>query len=152
MLTAPLAGCVLLTDFVVVNASDVKIQVSYRVKEAPGATDPLQMLPIRPATKSAADLDEDVQWHQLGTSEFSFDVGTRTVSTSLNGGDALRIEQRNLVDGPQNDYDRAQNFAIEEIELKGVYGDIRLQGDLARRSFVVKSRKTYVLAYDYKSP
>ena len=60
-------------------------------------------------------------------------------------GDALRVEQLNLVD--RQDGDAASRFAIEEIDISGADGEIKLQGEQARKSFVAESKKVYTLTY-----
>jgi hypothetical protein len=106
------------------------------------------MLPIKPAIKPASQIEQQNPWRELSTSEFTFDPESRVVTISLKPGDALRIEQRNLFDGPQDDSSQASNFAIEEISLNGASGLLRFEGDQARKSFVPQSKKTYTLTYD----
>jgi hypothetical protein len=144
---ASLTACSYLTNFVVVNASGRPIEVQYRVKN-PGQPMPAtQMLPITPATKPASQIEQQNPWRDLSTSEFKFEPNSRTVGVLLMPGEALRIEQRNLVDGPQDDASQAPNFAIEEISISGSSGVISLEGEQARKAFVHLSDKTSTLTY-----
>ena len=143
-----MTGCSYLTNFVVVNSSARIVEVRYRVKDLGQSVPPIQMLPIKPAIKPASQIEQQNPWRELSTSEFTFDPESRVVTISLKPGDALRIEQRNLFDGPQDDSSQASNFAIEEISLNGASGLLRFEGDQARKSFVPQSKKTYTLTYD----
>jgi hypothetical protein len=143
-----LTACSYLTNFVVVNSSDQIVEVRYKVKKPGQSVSGILMLPIKPAIKPASQIEEQNPWRDLSTSEFTFDPDNRIVTISLKPGDALRIEQRNLVDGPQDERNQASNFAIEEIILEGANGVIRLEGEHARKSFLPQSKKTYTLTYD----
>jgi hypothetical protein len=147
LLQLSLTACSYLTNFVVVNTSNHVVDVRYKVKQPGQPMPPMLMLPIKPAIKPTSQLDQQSPWRDLSTSEFEFDPDSRTVLVSLMPGDALRIEHRNLVDGPTDDASQALNFAIEEIILDGANGVTKLQGEQARKSFVPQSKKTYVLTY-----
>jgi hypothetical protein len=143
-----MTACSYLTNFVVVNSSARIVEVRYRVKDLGQSIPPIQMLPTRPAIKPASQIEQQNPWRELSTSEFTFDPKSRIVTVLLKPGDALRIEHRNLVDGPQDDSSQAANFAIEEISLEGANGLLRFEGAQARKSFVPQSKKTYTLTYD----
>ena len=147
VLPLTLTSCSSLTNFVVVNGSTRALEVRYKVKKVAQPVSPIQLLPIRPAIKPIAQLEHQTSWRDLSISEFTFDPDSRTVIVSLMPGDALRIEQRNLVDAPKDDASQASNFGIEEIVLDGANGVAKFEGDLARRSFVPQSGKTYILTY-----
>jgi hypothetical protein len=141
------SACTYLTNFVVVNGSNSAVEVSYKVKQPTQLMPPIQMIPVLPAILPASQLDDQVAWHDLSSSEFKFDPDNRMVVVSLSPGNALRIEHRNLVDGPTDEQYQSSNFAIEEINIVGASGEIHLKGEEARRSFVPMSKQTYVLMY-----
>jgi hypothetical protein len=142
-----LTACSYLTNFVVLNSSARTVEVRYKVKNAGQPIPPIQMLPIKPAIKPTSQIEQQTPWRDLSTSEFTFDADNRIVTVLLKPGEALRIEQRNLVDGPNDESSQASNFAIEEIILAGANGVIRFEGEQARKSFVPQSKKTYTLTY-----
>jgi len=89
-------------------------------------------------------LNQEVSWHELSPSDYAFDPVSRTVSiNSLKPGEALRIEQLNLVDKQYEAWD----FPVEEIAISGAAGEIRIQGDQVYKSFVAESKKTYTITY-----
>jgi hypothetical protein len=62
-------------------------------------------------------------------------------------GEGLRVEQRKLSDDPQDDSLQDTNFSIEEINITGTNGQVTLQGEEARKSFVRASKTLYTLTY-----
>ena len=62
-------------------------------------------------------------------------------------GEALRVEQRKMDEGPQDDAYQAANFSIEEIIITGTNGEMRFEGEQARKSFVSASKTLYTLTY-----
>ena len=141
-------ACGSLTNFVVINSSDQVLHVSYKVKEPPDALkDSIRMLPIAPAVKPVAEVEEQVAWRDLSENEVQFDPRNRTAVILLQPGQALRIEHRNLQDGPKDEAGKARNFGIEEIALSGSSGVVAYDGDEVRKAFVMRSQSTAVLDY-----
>jgi len=126
----------------VVNASQGVIEVRYKVKRPPDAVPPGAILPITPAIKVVAQLHQQTPWRSLSASEFTFDTDSLTAVVSLKPAEALRIEHRNLADIPADDAHRAQNFAIEEIHVRGSNGELHLKGEQEGRASasVLRSR------------
>ena len=137
-----LIGCSYLTNFVVVNASDDSVKVRYRFKRA---TDPLA--PRRSSTvphvKAVSELNQEVPWREFSSSQYSFDPDSGTVVVSLEPGEALQLEVLNLTD---KHYD-ASDFAIEEIDITGTHGEIKLEGEQVYKGFVVESKKLLAVTY-----
>jgi len=104
-------------------------------------------LPEVPSVKLISELDEQIPWRELPTSRFTFDPNTRMAAVSLMPGEGLRVEQRKLREGPQDDADQAANFSIEEINITGTNGEVTFQGEQARKSFVPASKTLYILTY-----
>src|SRR5437870_10609675 len=67
------AACSYLTNFVVVNASGSAIEVRYKVKKPSQPMPPIQMIPVVPAILPASQLDHQIAWHDLSSSDFKFD-------------------------------------------------------------------------------
>jgi len=145
-----LAGCSYLTNFVVINATDRPIEIQYVIKQ-PGDSSPpfsvTQTLPITPAIKSVLQLGQQTEWRELSAAQYTFDPDNRRVGVSLMPNEALRIDKQNLVDGKVDDASLAAKFSIEEINIMGGYGEIKLQGEQVRKMFVAESRKLYTLTY-----
>jgi hypothetical protein len=145
-LAGSLMACSYLTDFVVVNATDSPIEIQYVIKK-PATPVPRQTLPITPAIKAVSQLHQQIAWRELATSQYKFDPDNRTVVVSLSPNEALRIEQCNLVDGPVDDAHQAAKFSIEEINIIGSRGEIKLQGEQLRKMFMSESSKLHSLTY-----
>ena len=135
------------TNFVVVNASDQIIEVQYVFKKPSDPFPPMQMPPIPPVIKTVSPLQQQITWRELSPSQYAFDSNSRRLIVSLKPGEALRVEQRNLRDEKVDATHNATNFFIEEIEVKGSYGEIRLQGEQVRQSFLAESKSQYTLTY-----
>jgi len=141
-------ACGSLTNFVVINSSNQVLHVSYKVKEPPEALkDSIRMLPTAPAVKPVAEVEEQIAWRDLSDTEVQFDARNRTAVVLLQPGQALRVEHRNLQDGPKDEASKAGNFGIEEITLNGSSGMVNYAGDEARKAFVMRSQTTAVLDY-----
>lgn len=145
-LVGVLAACSYSTNFVVINAANSSIEVRYRLKQ-PMNPDAPSRLPEVPSVKLISELDRQIPWRELPTSRFTFDPKTRTAVVSLMPGEGLRVEQRKLSDDPQDDSHQDANFSIEEINITGTNGQVTLQGEQARKSFVPASKTLYTLTY-----
>ena len=143
---AALTACSYSTNFVVINATNNSIEVRYRIKKP---IDPLapSRLPEVPAVKQISELDRQIPWRELPASRFTFDPDTRVAVVSLMPGETLRVEQRKLNDGTQDDSYQNANFSIEEIKITGNIGEVTLRGEQVRRSFVPVSKTLYTLTY-----
>lgn len=141
-----LTACGYSTNFVVINGANNLIEVRFRLKKPMDPLSPSR-LPEVPSVKLISELDRQIPWRELPTSRFTFDPSTRTAVVSLMPGEALRVEQRNLSDGPQDDAHRAANFSVEEIRITGTNGEMTLQGEQARKSFVPASKTLSTLTY-----
>lgn len=140
-------ACSSITNFVVINASNHAIEVRYKIKKPTDPREPSGVPVVPPSTKAVSQLQQEIPWSQLSASQYSLDRENREVVLSLLPGQALLIEQRNLLDGPVDDAHQAANFSIEEIHLSGPNGEVHLQGEQARKSFVAESKKLYVITY-----
>jgi hypothetical protein len=145
-----LTACSYLTDFVLVNATEQPIEIRYIIKKPAAPFPPFppsQTLPITPAVKDVSQLHQQIAWRELSASQYIFDPDSRKVMVTLRPNEALRIEQRNLVDGKADDAHQAARFSIEEVDITGSYGGIKLQGEQLRKMFVPESKKVYTLTY-----
>lgn len=135
-----MAACSYVTDFVIVNESDAPIIVRYEANEAPGPFSP----PVTPAVVPAGDLSEDGQaWTPT---EFQVDQASRSVTTRLMPGQALRIATMNHYSGHDNPNDKYK-YQIRRITVSGSRGELNLEGDQARTSFTEVARTLYTLTY-----
>ncbi len=135
------AACSYTTDFVVVNESDGPITIRYQVKDYPGPFSP----PVTPAVVPASQLSEDgQQWNPV---QFELDEASRSVTTRLSPGQALRIASMNHYSGHDHPND-VYKFQIRTITVSGTRGELNLTGEQARTSFTKVARTLYTLTYE----
>src|SRR5438105_7609169 len=140
------SGCSYLTDFVVVNASGQAVEIRYTIKKPLNPLSPTR-IPVSPGVKQTSQLQQQVAWRELTTSEYKFDVEARTVTVSLMPGQALRVAHYNLADGSSSDTERATLFFVEGLEVTGGNGEILLKGEQVYKSFLAESKTVYALRY-----
>ena len=133
------AACSYVTDFVIVNESDGPITIRYEVKDFPGPLYP----PVAPGVVAASQLSEHGK--QWGPIEFELDEASRSVTTRLMPGQALRITALNHYSG--HDHDDAWKFQIRKIMVSGTRGELTLTDEQARTTFTKVSRTLYTLTY-----
>jgi hypothetical protein len=138
-------ACSFSTDFVVVNESANPIQVRILLKKP--QIGPQVDLPDHLGIKSVSELDDDVAWRHLQTSNLTFNADTRTVVVTLMSQEALRVEMEKDASCDDDSPQRLEGFSIEEISLAGSSGAMTLQGVQARRSFVYGAKQRCVLTY-----
>lgn len=137
-----MTGCSYLTDFVVINASDDRVEIRYIVKK-PADPRAFSTIPMVPEIKPISELNQEVAWHVLLASEYSFDPNSRMVVVPLKPNEALRIEQLNLADKQL----KASDFPIEELHIAGAHDDVELQGEQVYNSFASGPRRMRTLTY-----
>jgi len=137
-----LTACSYGTNFVIANASDQPVEIRYKIKKP---ADPVAQsrMPVSPAIKMVSELNQEIPWRELPASRYKFDPDSRMAVVSLMQGEALLVEHLNLVD---KSYEAA-DFPIEEIEITGTYGEIKLQGEQVFKSFVAESKKLSAITY-----
>ena len=139
-------ACSYLTDFVVVNKSDRPIEVRYKLRKPASPLSPSR-IPLLPGVKSTSELDQQVPWRELGSSEYAFDADKRVVSVSVLPGQVLRIAQYNLQDGNMTNAEQAKMFFVEELAVSGNNGEVIKNGDDVYESFVPESTNIRALVY-----
>ena len=139
-----LAACSYTTNFVVVNATDRPLELRYKIKAS--ARDPLQLAGELLKTAEENLRADDRQWQRLSPEEYAVDREARTVTLRVMPHEAVVV--RRLTNyGGHDDTSDAEAFAVEEINLGGAGGEVKLQGDEARRGFVRESDNLYTLTY-----
>lgn len=134
------AACSYLTDFVIVNESDGPITVRYEVKDYPGPFSP----PVAPGVVPASELSEDgQQWNPV---QFEIDEASRSVTTRLMPGQALRIATLHHYTA-HDDPNDAHNYQIRRIIVSGTHGELELTDEQARTTFAKVARTLYTLTY-----
>jgi hypothetical protein len=103
---------------------------------------------IAPSTKSASQIDEQVAWQQLPSTRYRIDPDNRTVTLTLNPGEALLLDQCRPAGGKTSGDCEVAAFSIDAISLTGANGEIKLLGEQAHKSFVTESKHTYTLRYN----
>lgn len=138
-----LTACSYVTNFVIINATDQAVELRYRIKDSP--RDPVEMAgaPRKTAAEKVGDGDSD--WRLLAPGEYTLDAGARVITVRLMPHEAVMVAR--LTNYRGHDSSHAGAYAIEEIHLSGASGEVKLQGDEARRGFVRQSDNLYTLTY-----
>lgn len=135
-----LAACSYLTHFVIVNESNDPVIVRYEIKDFPGAF----YVPTTPGVAAASELSEDgQQWNPV---EFAVDETSRSVTTQLMPGQALRIATLHHYTG-HDDPNDAKDYQIRKITVYGPRGELNLSDEQARTGFTKVARTLYTLTY-----
>lgn len=139
-----LAACSYTANFVVVNATDRPLELRYKVKAS--ERDPIQVAgdPLKTAEESLRGGDR--RWQRLAPEEYTVDREARTVTIRVMPHEAVAV-MRVTNYGGHDDASGAGAFAVEEIRLSGAGGEVKFEGDGARRAFVEESRNLYTLTY-----
>lgn len=139
-----LAACSYTTNFVILNDTDQPVELRYKVKAS--ERDPVQVAGDPQKTAGEKLRDSDREWRLLVPGEYSVDRAARTVSIRVMPHEAVLV--RRLTNyGGHDDTSDAEAFAVEEIRLSGASGEVILQGEQARRSFLRESDNLYTLTY-----
>lgn len=132
------AGCSFSTDYVVVNSSGERLEVTYTI--APTSIDPLAATGVGiPAMLPTSEL-KGRKWRKLPATEFAFDRSNRTVTVSLPPNQGLLIARGGEW---RPDSSAATNFIIKEIHIAGPNGEVTLKGDEVQKAFVVVPKPFY---------
>lgn len=139
------AACSYTTDFFVVNASESPIEIRYKVKVPPHAPQPLEFVPsIKLASRLEDRKKED--WKKLTADRYQIDQATRTVTVKLLSQEALFVGRVFHYFGP-DDADDLKSFPIEEMNVSGVVGEMKLSGKQLLKAFSKQSVMLYTLSY-----
>ena len=130
------AACSFPIDFVVINESDLPIEIrlkGMRYLDSPDS----------PAKVSASQLDSR-DWQELSASEYQFDRENRIITVRVLPGEALRVAQvldSNMWNGVPI------SFPLEEINITGRAGEIRLRGRQVPNAFIAQTKRIYRFTY-----
>lgn len=132
------AGCSYSTDFIVVNASEKPLLVTYTIRSSD--IGPILHAGIgTPAVLPIAELSER-EWRPLTANEYSFEPSTRTVTLSLPPNQGLLIDRGGEW---RSNSEMPSGFDIEKITLVGVNGETVIEGENVFKSFVVVAKPFY---------
>lgn len=132
------AGCSYSTDFIVVNASEQPLLVTYTIRTT--SSDPLAETGNgTPAVLPIAELSER-EWRPLTSNEYLFDPSSRTVTFSLPPNQGLLINRGGEW---RSNSEMPSGFIIESIQLVGMNGATVVEGNVYK-SFVLVDKPTYV--------
>ena len=139
------AACSYITDFVVINASESPMEISYKVKEPPNGPPKIDMIP---ATKLAPQLksNEKNKWQDIAADRYKIDQETRTVTVKLLPQEALFLTSLHHYTGPDDPND-VNWFPIEELSISGSVGGLKSSGKQLLKAFSGQSRVLYTLTY-----
>ncbi len=144
-LAMPLLACSYGRNFVIVNASESVVEIRYIFKKSPYYPSPMDSPPMIPGVNKISELAMSIAWRKLLPSQYVFDSNNRSLVVSLMPSDALRIWRQKL--GSPDDAPETSSFLIEEIEIKGIQGEIKLSGSELINAFKADSDGLYTLTY-----
>ena len=132
------AGCSFSTDFIVVNASEKPLLVTYTIGST-GSNPLLETGVGTPAVLPVAELSER-EWRPLTSNEYSFDPSSRTVTVSLPPNQGLLINRGGEW---RSNREMPSGFIIERIMLVGTNGETVVEGENIFKSFVLVDKPFY---------
>ncbi len=145
-----LQACSYSVDFVLVNESDTTVEIEYLI-EGVGSGSGTEQLKISdrfiPKTMSFGKWDsshERDDWTPLGSNEFKVDLDRGTIKIRIPPRTALRLAE---VSDSVFFGDGYRNFELKELEVRGLYGNIKFEGVQLFRQFNEKSRYSYFISY-----
>jgi hypothetical protein len=138
-------ACSYITDFVVINASESPVEISYKVKDPPNGPPKIDVIP---ATKLASQLkpNEKTKWQDLAADRYKIDQENRTVTVKLLPQEALFLTSMHHYTGPDDPID-VNWFPIEELSIAGSVGSLKSSGKQLLKAFSEQSRILYTLTY-----
>jgi hypothetical protein len=134
------AACSYSMHFVVVNASDHPIEVRCKIKAWPGQPDPLGSVGPLSITTASQLRAWSTEWRDLSRQEYGYDQESKTVAVLVMPGEAVQV-QRSSSAG------MSISFPIEEINIAGVDGEVRFQGEQAFKAFLKQTDRLFTLTY-----
>ena len=132
------AGCSFSTKFIVVNASEKPLLVTYTI--GPTGINPLVATGV--GTPAILPIGEFTgrEWRPLTSNEYSFEPSSRTVTLSLPPNQGLLI---NRAGEWRSNSEMPSGFIIEKIKLVGINGETVVEGENVYKSFVVVPKPFY---------
>jgi predicted membrane GTPase involved in stress response len=137
-----LSACSSIDDFVVINRSDVPVEIVYTFTR----TESGEIHVKQPRIMDATNLkNTDRPWEEIPREQYVLDAKTGTVAVRLAPGKALLL---NRATNYREDSEYADtSFGISTLNLTGARGSIRLEGRQARMLFRYEE-KCHVLIYE----
>ena len=137
-----LAGCSYRYDFVVINKSDVPIEVRYQLKRWTPET-PGKFVDFHPPAKLTEGefQKSDRQWRDVSKDQYAFDNLTGTFTVTVAPDEVLLLQWVSNYQGNENEFDFAR------VTISGSKGTIDLEGRQAQTQFKVESDTKYVIRY-----
>jgi hypothetical protein len=138
-------ACSYITDFVIINASESPVEVTYKIKEPPNGPKNISVIP---SIKLASQLksDDKNKWNDLAVDRYRSDQASRTVIVKLLSQEALFLTSMHHYTGPDDPHD-VECFPIEELSIIGSVGNLKSSGKQLLRAFTEQSRVLYTLTY-----
>ena len=142
LLVTSLTACSYSTYFVVINESDVPVEVSYTLKERRGMKD----YGLTPAEKWIEEVDNfDIPWREMEKHQYRYDEVAGTIVVALPPGKALSVER--VSNYSTHDRENDDSFDIESIRVTGPHGSIQYSGREARTQFDERRRQVFAITY-----
>jgi len=140
------SSCSFINNFIIINASQVALEVSYRLKPSNYQGAPSLLSDRAPETLPVSHLGKEVAWQPLPAWRYKIDPNSRTVVLTLNPDEALLLTQCRPANDQRSGECEPDDFSIVEIGLVGADGEISLKREQAHKSFV-RNKNTYTLTY-----
>ncbi len=94
-----------------------------------------------PAKMTTAELrDGGKPWQQLDGTQYSLDPN-RTIAVRLMPNEALRIQRMQRGGMQIDESEEAKTFSLEELSMTGRSGEVKVERDRVRKSFVAESKQ-----------
>jgi hypothetical protein len=139
-------SCSYINNFIIINASQVALEVSYRVKPPHYSGAPTRLSDRAPETLPVSELGKEVAWQPLRASRYKIQRENRIVVLTLNPDEAVLLTQCRPANDQRSGDCEPDGFSIVEVGLVGADGEINLKGEQVHKSFV-RNRNTYTLTY-----
>lgn len=93
-----------------------------------------------------SDVGKQGEWQPLSSARYTVDADARVVVLTLDPNEALRLTQCTPAYGAYSVDCKSEEFDVDEIELYGTNGELRVTGEQAHKIFV-QDENTYTLTY-----
>jgi hypothetical protein len=137
------SACSYLTEFVVVNNSNLPIEIEYKITSQ---VDSLEHTATKPFKMNFSDWDswfgKNKGWQEVSQDGYEFESQSRTCRIKLEAGKALLINWEN-----ENRYGTYDNFRITSLRLKGDNGEVIYRGESIYKQFNKKDDHNYFIEY-----
>lgn len=141
-----LSACSFAAEFVVINKSDLPIEVEYTLNRNLKALDNPTTKPLKMKLSVWNSWFKEKNWEEVPDSEFVYNAETQKCKLKLSPDEVLRIT---FVDYDSfTTVSEYQNFGISGLRLTGKYGEVFYNGNQIYNQFEKKNSQNYYIVYE----